>query len=51
VNPTGRELEATREAERYRQKAELQSLLIRRHGDEHLVVTPADDEGVVNLAP
>ncbi len=50
VNPTGRELDATQEAERYRQKAELQSLLIRRHGDEHLVVTPAEDEGVVSLS-
>ncbi len=49
VNPTGRELDASQEADRYRQKAALQSLLIRRFGDEHLAVTPAEPEGVVSL--
>jgi len=49
ANPTGRELPEAAEARRYAQKAQLQSLLVRRFGDEHLVVKPTDDDNVVSL--
>jgi hypothetical protein len=49
VNPTGRELPA-REAElRYRQKARLQSLLVRSFAGEITVVPDPEREGTVSL--
>src|SRR5262249_37635482 len=49
VNPTGREL-GTRQAEaRYAQKSRLQSLLVRRFGEELDVVPDPDREGTVSL--
>jgi hypothetical protein len=49
VNPTGRELGA-REAElRYAQKSRLQSLLVRRFGDELEVVADPEREGTVSI--
>ena len=47
VNPTGRQLPADEEAHRYRQKSELQSLLIARHGDDLVVEQVSED--VVSL--
>ncbi len=49
VNPTGRGLSAPQETERYAQKAGLQSLLIRRFGDQHLVVKATEHQDVVSL--
>ncbi len=49
VNPTGRELDPGEEARRYAQKARLQSLLVRRFGDDHVVVKAAEPQRVVSL--
>ncbi len=49
VNPTGRELPSREEARRYALKARLQSLLIRRFGDGHVVVKRGELDGVVSL--
>ncbi len=50
VNPTGRQLPGAEERRSYALKARLQSLLIRRFGDRHLVATPGEHDGVVSLA-
>ncbi len=49
VNPTGKEVSEQERARRYRQKTGLQSLLIRRFGDGHVVVKATDDDEVVSL--
>ncbi len=49
INPTGRELPRAEETRRYELKGRLQSLLIRRFGDRHLVVTPGGHDGIVSL--
>ncbi|MCP3962846.1 MAG: hypothetical protein GY719_33830 [bacterium] len=49
VNPTGRELSRREEARRYAQKSRLQSLLIRRFGEEHVRIERGEQEGVVSL--
>lgn len=48
VNPTRRRLPAAETARRYRLKSRLQSLLIRRFGDEHLAVV-REPGGAVSL--
>ena len=49
VNPTGRELGAREDALRYAQKSRLQSLLVRRFGEELDVVPDPEREGTVSL--
>ena len=49
VNPTGRELPAAEEQRRYRLKSALQSVLIRRFGDDIEITREPDQEGVVLL--
>ena len=48
VNPTRRRLAAEESARRYQLKSRLQSLLIRRFGDQHLAVVPQSGQ-VVSL--
>ena len=50
VNPTGRKLPAAEETRRYALKARLQSLLIRRFGDRHVLVKPGEQDGIVSLS-
>ncbi len=47
VNPTRRRLPKEERSERYALKSRLQSLLIRRFGDEHLAVEPTGHANVV----
>jgi hypothetical protein len=49
VNPTGRALGARQAEARYAQKARLQSLLVRRFGDDFDVVPDPEREGTVSL--
>lgn len=49
VNPTRRRLPKEERSERYALKSRLQSLLIRRFGDEHLVVEPTGHAHLVLL--
>jgi tetratricopeptide (TPR) repeat protein len=48
VNPTGRDLPRAETTRRYQLKNRLRSPLVRRFGDEHLIVRPGDD-GTVSL--
>ena len=50
VNPTGRELPRGEKTRRYALKNRLQSLLIHRFGERHVVVKPSEHDGVVSLA-
>jgi len=50
INPTGQDLPSRKEAERYKMKSRLQSLLIRRFGKELAVILPdAENPGLVAL--
>ncbi len=49
VNPTSRRLPEKEQARRYAQKSRLQSLLIRRFGDEHLAVEATGHENLIVL--